>query len=133
MTRVVADTNIIISSVFWRGHPFEVIKRGVSGKCQLVTSAQILDEVARKLRGKFGFPEEGIQQLMDLLLTHCQVVDPTSTFDVVRDRTDNKIVECAVDGDAEFIVTGDNDLLELKEFRGIRIVTAKAFLQQFRQ
>lgn len=61
MTRAVPDTNIIISAVFWRGNPYEVVRRGISGEYQLVTSAEILDEVADKLRNKFQFPEEGIQ------------------------------------------------------------------------
>ncbi len=130
MTRVVPDTNIIISSVFWRGHPHEVIRRGILGKYQLVVSAEILDEVVDRLRNKFQFPEEGIQQLIDILLTYCQVVEPTSKFDVVRDKKDNKIIECAFDGKADYIVTGDSDLLELKNFRGIKIVTAREFLEE---
>lgn len=132
MTRVVPDTNIIISSVFWRGNPYEVIRRGILGEYQLVTSAEILGELADKLRNKFQFPEERIQQLIDILLTYCHVVEPISKLDVVRDRKDNKILECAFDGKADYIVTGDSDLLELKEFRGIKIRTAKEFLEEIR-
>ena len=98
MTRVVADTNIIISSLFWGGHPHEVIRRGISGDYQLVTSSEILDEVIDRLRNKFQFPEEGIQQLIDMLLTHCHVVEPTSRFNVARDWKDNRVIECAFDG-----------------------------------
>ncbi len=135
MTRAVADTNIIISSVFWRGNPHEVVRRGILGEYQLVTSTEILDEVADKLRNKFQFPEEGIQQLIDILLTYCHVVEPSSKFDVVRDKKDNKIIECAFDGQANYIVTGDPDLLDLKEFdlkefRGIKIRTPRKFLEE---
>ena len=132
MTRVVADTNIIISSVFWRGNPYEVVRRGILGEYQLVTSAEILDEVVDRLRNKFQFPEEGIQQLIDILLTYCHVIEPTSKFDAVRDKKDNKIIECAFDGHADYIVTGDLDLLELKEFRGIKIRNAKKFLEEIK-
>src|SRR3989338_10445493 len=103
MTRVVADTNIIISSVFWRGNPYEVIRRGILGEYQLVISAKILDEVVDKLRNKFKFPEENIQELIDILMTYCHIVDVTSKFDVVRDKKDNKIIECAFDGKADYI------------------------------
>ncbi|MCX6818642.1 MAG: putative toxin-antitoxin system toxin component, PIN family [Candidatus Aenigmarchaeota archaeon] len=129
MTRVVVDTNIIISSVFWRGQPYEVIRRGILREYQLVVSAGILDEVIDKLRNKFKFLEEEMQELIDILLTYCHVVETASKFDVVRDKTDNKIIECAFDGNADYIVTGDPDLLCLKEFRGIKIKTAKEFLE----
>lgn len=132
MIRAVLDTNIIISSVFWKGNPYEVVRRGILGEYQLVTSAEILDEVADKLRVKFKFQEESIQELVDILLTHCQIVEPTAKFDVVRDKSDNKVIECAFDCKADYIVTGDPDLLELKEFRGIKIVTAKEFLEKVR-
>ena len=130
MTRLLPDTNIIISSVFWRGNPYEVIRRGILGEYQLVLSAEILDEVVDKLRNKFQFPEESIQELIDILMTYCHIVDVTSKFEIVRDKKDNKIIECAFDGKANYIVTGDPDLLELKEFRGIKIVTAKKFLEE---
>ena len=132
MIKIVPDTNIIISSVFWRGEPYEVIKKGMSGEYQLVTSAEILDEVADRLRGKFHFPEEGIRQLVDVMLTHCHIVETISKFNVVRDKKDNKIIECAFDGKADYIVTGDSDLLGLNKFRGIKILTAKKFVEEMK-
>ena len=129
MIRVLPDTNIIISSVFWRGNPYGVVRRGILGKYKLVTSAEIIDEVVDKLRNKFQFPEESIQKLIDVLMTYFHVVEPTVKFDVVRDKKDNKIVECAFDGRVDYIVTGDPDLLVLKEFKGIKIVKAKEFLE----
>ena len=133
MIRVLPDTNIIISSVFWRGNPYEVVRKGILGEYQLVISAEILDEVVDKLRNKFKFPEESIQELIDILMTYCHIVDVTSKFDVVRDKKDNKIVECAFDGKADYIVTGDPDLLELKEFKGIEIIKAKEFLEKIKE
>lgn len=66
---------------------------------------------------------------MDILLTYCHVVEPTSKFDVVRDMKDNKIIECGFDGEVDYIVSGDPDLLDLKEFKGIKIRTAREFLE----
>ena len=129
MIRVLPDTNIIISSVFWIGNPYEVIRRGILGGYKLVISAEILDEVVDKLRNKFQFPEESIQELIDILMTYCHIVEVTSKFDVVRDKKDNKIIECAFDGKADYIVTGDPDLLVLKDFKGIKIIKAKEFLE----
>ena len=132
MIRVVLDTNIIISSVFWKGNPHEVVRRGILRVYQSVTSAEILDEAVNKLRTKFKFPEESIQELVAILLAHSHVVEPTSKFDVVRDKSDNKVIECAFDGKADYIVTGDPDLLDLKEFKSTRIITAKEFLEKVR-
>ena len=101
MIRAVLDTNIIISSVFWRGNPFEVARKGFLGQYQLITSAGILGETIDKLRNKFHFPEENIQELIDILLTYCNVVETISKFDAVRDKKDNKIIECAFDGKAD--------------------------------
>ena len=133
MTRAVLDTNIIISSIFHRGNPYEVVIKGILGEYQLVTSSEILDEVVDKLRNKFDFPEENIQELMDILLTYCHVVKTITKFDIVRDKKDNKIIECAFDGKADYIITGDTDLLELKEFKDIKILNAKDFLIEIKK
>ena len=103
MIRVLPDTNILISSVFWRGNPYEMVRKGILGEYKLIISAEILDEVVGKLRNKFKFPEENIQELIDILMTYCHIVDVTSKFDVVRDKKDNKIIECAFDGKADYI------------------------------
>ncbi len=132
MIRVVLDTNIIISSIFWKGNPHEVVRKGILGEYKLVVSAEILDEITNKLRSKFQFHEKGIQDLVGILLTYSHIVEPMSKFDVARDKTDNKVLECAFDGKAAFIVTGDPDLLVLKEFKGIKIVTAKEFLENIK-
>ena len=62
-------------------------------------------------------------------MTYCHIVNVESKFDAVRDKKDNKIIECAFDGKADYIVTGDPDLLILKEFKGIKIIKAKEFLE----
>lgn len=133
MIRAVLDTNIIISSIFWKGNPYEVVRRGILGEYKLVMSAEILGEITNKLRNKFQFPEKAIQNLVSILLTYGHIVEPISKFDAVRDKTDNKVLECAFDGKAAFIVTGDPDLLILKEFKGVKMVTAKEFLESIRQ
>ena len=133
MIRIVPDTNIIISSIFWIGNPHEVIRRGILGEYQLVISADILDEAVNKLRHKFQFPEEKIQELIDIFLMYCEIIEPTSNFDVVRDKKDNKIICCAYDGKVNYVVTGDPDLLILTSFKSIQITTATLFLEQLKK
>ncbi|MBI2233021.1 MAG: putative toxin-antitoxin system toxin component, PIN family [Candidatus Aenigmarchaeota archaeon] len=132
MTRVVADTNIIISAIFWNGKPYRVISKGMQGEYQLVTSPEIIDEVLTKLRNKFQFPEDKIEEQANILMSLFHMIIPTTKIDVVRDKSDNKIIECAIDGKADFIVTGDPDLLNLKEYNGIRIVTANELLHDYK-
>ncbi len=129
MTRVVPDTNIIISAIFWSGKPYRVISRGLKDEYQLVTSPEIIDEVLTKLRNKFQFPEDKIEEQANILMSLFHMIIPTAKVDVVRDKSDNKIIECAIDGRADFIVTGDPDLLSLKEYKGIRILTADEFFK----
>ena len=130
MIRVVLDTNIIISSIFWRGKPYKVMKKGILGEYQLVISKPIIDELTEKLRNKFNFPKDKTKELVNILHTHCELVDVKSKFNIVRDKKDNKIIECAFDGNAEYLVTGDKDLLILEEFKGIKIMNTSEFLSK---
>ncbi len=132
MTRVVPDTNIIISAIFWSGKPYKLISRGLKGEYQLVTSPEIIDEVIDKLRNKFQFPEDKIEEQANIMMSLFHMITTTTKINVVRDKSDNKVIECAIDGNADFIVTGDPDLLELREFRGIKIITANEFLNIYK-
>lgn len=68
---------------------------------------------------------------VDILLSHFHLVQKTTTVTVCRDPKDNKILETALEGNAQYIVTGDPDLLVLKQFQGIRIVEPREFLELF--
>ena|SRR3989344_4913739 len=133
MIRAVLDTNIIISSIFWKGKPYEVFRIGILGRYQILASSGILEEVMHKLRTKFHFPEEKILELKNILMAGCILIEAKSKFEAVRDKNDNKIIECAFDSKADYIVTGDLDLLVLKEFNGIKIVTAEKFLKELKK
>jgi len=129
MIRVVPDTNILISSIFWRGKPYNIIKGGIVGKYALITSKEILEELTTELITKFNLPEQALLYLMDIIFTHFHVVQKVSNFNIARDSSDDKILETAYDGKADYIVTGDPDILVLREFKGIRILTAAQFLK----
>ena len=128
MIKAVPDTNIIISSVFWRGNPHKVMREGMAKKFQIITSPSIIEEATGKLRFKFKFPESQLQEYVRILMAFCEIITPASKFDAVRDKKDNIILECAYDGKSDYIITGDKHLLDLKEFKGIKIVTPKEFL-----
>lgn len=130
MIKAVLDANVIISSIFWRGKPYQLMRRGIEGKCTFVISMPIIDEVASKLRSKFHLPEDKVGMLVDILLAFSTIVEPKAKLNAVKaDASDNKIIECAVEGNAEYIVSGDVHLLEMGEYEGIKIVTPSQMLK----
>ena len=92
--KIVPDTNVTISSVFWRGTPYKVMKNGFKRKYIIVTSPEIIDEVVDKLRNKFNVPENKIQDLMRILMTFSFVDETTRKINAVKDDPNaNKIIE----------------------------------------
>ena len=126
---VVFDTNILFSATGWRGKPFQCVEHAWAGQVKAVTCLELMEELAEKLEAKLGFsPDQTTETLADYL-SFLRVVNIPKTLDAVpRDADDNAVLETALEGRAEFIVTGDDDLLSLKIFRGIQIFSAREFL-----
>jgi putative PIN family toxin of toxin-antitoxin system len=130
MTRVVVDTNIYISAVMFGGLPGSVLDLGLLRAFALITSPPLLDELEDKLRVKFGVSAGDAAAIRAKLENAADVVNPQLTLDVVKDDPDdNRVLECAVAGGADTIVSGDRHLLQLKAHAGIPILTARQFLE----
>ncbi|ODS36521.1 MAG: putative toxin-antitoxin system toxin component, PIN family [Candidatus Altiarchaeales archaeon WOR_SM1_86-2] len=129
--KIVVDTNTLISALGWGGNEYRLIEKCMLGEVTLVLSLDILKEfkgVAK--RDKFGFTGEDIDEFVDALVRACIITQPDIKLDVVgRDPKDNMILGCGVSGNAEYIASGDNDLLYLEEYEGIRIVRTKRMLE----
>ena len=126
----VFDTNILFSATAWRGNPFQCVERARVGEIQAVTCLELMDELAKKRELKLGFSAEYVfETLADYLGFLRMVSIPKLLRAVPRDPDDNMVLECAIEGKAQYIVTGDKDLLVLKTFRGIEIVRASDFLK----
>ncbi len=130
MTRVVLDTNTIVSGLGWGGHPGAVLDAALAGHFELVTTPILLDELRRvlaypKLQAVIGDAEE----LIELLALAAIVVTPTETVELVRDADDDRLIEAAQAGRADVIVTGDQDLLALGDVGQISILTPREFLE----
>jgi hypothetical protein len=128
--RGVLDTNVIISALFWGGGPRRVVDLAVSGYFQAITSQELLAELEAVLVEDFGVPPERLDMILRDILSYAEVVLPTekAAFSV-RDVADVKVIECAVAGEADFIITGDKDLLDLGKVKAIQIVTVREFLE----
>jgi uncharacterized protein len=127
--RIVIDTNIYISAIFWGGKPREVVDLGRSEKLLIFTSLEIQTEIHRKLRTKFGFSEDEIAQILLDFSTFTNLITTHEKISIINDDPDdNKFIECAVSSKAHFIVTGDKHLLNLDMYKEIKILKAADFL-----
>jgi len=127
--RVVFDTNIFVSALLLPGRQADkALDRISAGSDRLLISQPIIDEVATVLDRKFEWSEERLIQASTLLKRIGEFIAATQRLKLLKDDPDNRILECAVAGGADIIVTGDRELLELKEFQGIRVVTLGAYL-----
>ena len=133
LVKVAIDTNVYISAIIFGGRPEEVLNLIKDRKASGFTSLKILLELSRKLNNKFGWKEEKIKLVINNLARYIQIVNPRIKLTVVKeDPKDNKILECAVVADVNYIITGDKHLLKLKEFEGIKIVTPAELLKIIR-
>ena len=127
--RVVFDTNILVSAlVFPGGQGDAALRRIIDGTDRLVLSKAILDELLEVLSRKFARNAEELAHVSVFISELATVVSPRRRLHVVKDDPDNRILECALTGSAQAVVTGDKALLALKAFEGIPVVTLAAYL-----
>jgi uncharacterized protein len=129
--RVVFDTNVLVAAlVFPGGQGDAALRRVIEGEDQLVLSKAILDELLEVLGRKFARDAEELAHVAVFVSDLATVVAPKRRLRVVKDDPDNRILECALAGNAQAIVTGDKGLLALKSFEGIPLVTLSSYLDK---
>jgi putative PIN family toxin of toxin-antitoxin system len=131
--KVVFDTNIYISALHFQGSiPRKILELVDAGNFQLFISKQIIAELRGVLRVKFKYELSKLDLMEELILSISQVVEPRIKIKFIKeDPDDDRILECAVEGKADFIVTGDRHLLQIEEFRGIKITSARVFMEEY--
>lgn len=131
-TKVLLDTNILISALGWNSKPKEIFLKCIAGELKLITSPDQMDELRRVMDyPKFHFNEEQKESFISILLEVAEMVEITGKVKVIKDDPDDDaILETALVGETDYIISGDPHLLKLKEFAGIKIVTAKEFLEK---
>lgn len=130
--RIVIDTNVLISGVFFGGFPRNILSAVVSQKITACATAEIINEY-----------EEIVQEMIDRkqghfnsvilspLIEAMEIIETNTHIEICRDPDDNKFLECARDSHALYIVSGDKDLLVIEEYEKIQIVTAKDFCKKY--
>lgn len=139
MIRAVVDANVFVSATINpTGTPGKVLDAYRARLFELVISEPIFAEIDRvlsyaKVRDRYGIGDDEIESLRTDLNRLGTVVTPTMTLNVVADRSDNRYLECAVEGRAAYVVSGDADLLDLGQYQEIRIMTPANFLEVLRR
>ena len=130
--RIVLDTNILISGVFFRGKERDLLELWFSGKFDVICTEEIFEEyseVLTRFTEKSGGSKH--QKITDIIAKNCLFIKNVYNEKYSRDPDDDKFINCAVSGGAKYIVSGDKDLLVLKKIGGLEIITAANFLKSF--
>jgi putative PIN family toxin of toxin-antitoxin system len=125
MLKAVIDTTVWISGVFWHGIPYQILELWKAGDFEIIVSESILAEISRKLNEKtaeFEMETEVANEWLDLIVIEAIFVQPQEKIWACRDPDDDMFLEAAVEGRADFIVSGDKDLTDMGEFREIKLV-----------
>lgn len=133
--KVVFDTNVVASASFWRGTPFECLTLWAEAKCEAVVSAALLAEYQETIEElRLDYPERAYVPWADALAESAKLVFPTErATGATPDPADEMVLECALAGEADFIVSGDKKhLLPLGHFRDIWIVSPTEFVRRLK-
>ncbi len=132
--RIVVDTNVMISGVFFGGFPRKILNAIAENKLTACATAEIIDEYEEIIKEMINRKQGHLHhQLLAPLVQALEIVEPATTVTLCRDPDDNKLLGCAKDAKALYIVGGDKDLLVLEQFEDIEIITAKEFCERYMQ
>ncbi|MBE0425453.1 MAG: putative toxin-antitoxin system toxin component, PIN family [Nitrospirae bacterium] len=128
--RVVFDTNIFISAlVIPRSQAKKAISKIIEGDDILLISKEIINEVLSVLSSKFSRDREALSHVAVTLSELGELITPMKRIGILRDESDNRILECALSGHADVIVTDDKDMLKLGVYKNVRIISLKEYLE----
>jgi len=127
---VVLDTNVLISALIFGENPREILEKAIRGELSICLSEEILSELCGVLqRPKFGFPTTMVNQILSELAAIAELIVPSNEISEIKvDPTDNRVLECAMEAQAEYIGSGDDHLLDLREYSSIKIISPQQFL-----
>ena len=129
--RVVFDSNVLLAALlFPDGRAAAAVENILGGSDELVLSPPLLREILSVLSRKFSRDREELSRVAVVLGEMGEIVNPSRRLTVFRDEPDNRILECAVEGKADVIVTGDKGMLAIGDYGGIRLITLAEYLDR---
>jgi len=133
--KIVLDTNVLVSAIGWKGPPSRILRACRAGQFLLLTSPQVLEELTRVLtypRLRVVTQHPDLPQILRWLHAPERIVFPRRAIETVKaDPSDNRVLEVAVEGHAEAVISGDDHLLRLRIFEGIPILSAASFCRRW--
>jgi putative PIN family toxin of toxin-antitoxin system len=131
--KIVLDTNVLISAIFFSGVPYEILKAWQNGTIKIVISKEILTEyqrVAEELSCKF--PSVNIDQILELITIHAEMVDIQGyDISICEDTDDNMFISCALASNSQIIVSGDKHLLKVTGYQNIKVLKPRDFMDNY--
>ena len=128
--KVVIDTNIFISGIFWGGAPFKILELWKNKKIELVSTDEILKEYFDVIE-RLVIPENKKLAIKwkNYIKKNITIITNKSNHKISRDKDDDKFIQCALSGKIKYLVSGDNDLIVLKRYKTVNILKVKDFLE----
>ncbi|MBI4089293.1 MAG: putative toxin-antitoxin system toxin component, PIN family [Candidatus Levybacteria bacterium] len=133
LVKIVLDTNVLVSAIHFGGKPRKILNliEDPGSAIVAITSPILLAELVETFIKKFNFDSEHTEEIKAMIEESFELVYPKEELQVTRDNDDNRVLEAALEGKCNYIITGDKDLLDLKTFKNIKIVTPDVFLSEF--
>lgn len=130
--RIVIDTNVLVSGVFFGGFPKKILKSVVGREITACATTGIINEYEEIVQEMIDRKQGNFDKsILNPLIRALEIIETTTHLEICRDSDDDKFLECAKDSHALYIVSGDKDLLVLKEYENIQIITAKDFCEKY--
>ena len=127
--KIVIDTNVVASAMFFGGRPKQLLELLVSRRLEAYASPEIITEYQETAEERCSrYSDKAVHLPLSIIIAAMKLIEPTSVVSVCRDPDDNKFIECALDAKCIYIVSGDKDLLTIKKYKWIQIVTVSEFL-----
>lgn len=129
--KIVFDTNVLISATLWENSVAQkFLFKCINENIQIFSSQEIIEEYKEILARDFNYNEQEIGEVLEKVFLFLNLASPDKKVDAVKeDADDNKIIECALESSAEYIISYDNHLLKLGEFQGIKIIRPEEALR----
>ena len=132
--KIVVDTNVVISGTFFGGYPGRVVEAVIENRIKACASEIITEEYEEIVQEMIDRKQGHLQRnLLDLFMASLEMIEPKTEVQASRDPDDDKFIECAIDAKAMYIVSGDQDLLDIGTYDGVIIVTAAQFCEKYLQ
>ncbi len=132
--KVVFDTNILVSAMLWRGTPYRCLLAIRAGFAELILSPPILEEFRGVLSKKFAITQEDVEDNIAVVRESSTLIDIPGILHVIMDDPeDDKFIETALVAGAPVVVSGDKHLLRLGDYGGVKVISARAFLDMLAQ